>query len=295
MDFVGLFLGRMFLVVLDTHSKWPEVITMSLTTTSTTINELCHLFAAYGFPKQLVTDNYPQFTSKEFSTFCKHNGVKPIRCAPYHPASNGLAERFVQMFKRAMKASAEDKNSFNQRLANFLMTYRCTSHATTGEEPCQLFTGRKIRTRLNILRPSCEERVQSKQAQQKCGHDKHAHPRELENGQNVMARNFRPGPDVVPGVVEGKCRPFSYVVKVGNWQMWKRHIDHIRRCAASLRNESPEEKVSVVYPPTTDIETPEPATGNTLEADQEVQEQSPDYVESWRYPVRYRQPPERYM
>ena len=249
MDFAGPFLGRMFLVVVDAHAKWPEVITMSSTTTSTTINELRHLFSAYGLPKQLVTDNGPQFTSEEFSTFCKQNAVKHIRCAPYHPASNGLAERFVQTFKRAMKALAEDKNSFNQTLANFLLTYRCMPHATTGEAPCQLFMGWKIRTRLNLLRPSCEERVQSKQAQQKFGHDKHAHLRELENGQNVMARNFRPGPHWVTGVVEGKCGPLSYVVKVGNGQMWKRHIDHIRQCAASLGNESPKEEVSVVYPP----------------------------------------------
>ena len=87
-------------------------------------------------------------------------------------------------------ASAEHKNSFNQRLANFLLTYKCMPHAMTGEAPYQFFMGRKIRTRLNLLRPSCEERVQSKQAQQKFGHDKHAHPRELENSQNVMAWNF---------------------------------------------------------------------------------------------------------
>ena len=96
----------------------------------------------------------------------------------------------------------------------------------------------------------------------------------------------------MPGVDEGKCEPLSYVVKVGNGQMWKGHIDHIRQCAASLGNESPEEEVSVVYPPTTGIETLEPATGNTQEADQEVQEQPPDYAESRRYSVRYRQPPE---
>ena len=184
-DFAGPFLVRMFLVVVDA-AKWPEVITMSSTTTSTTINELHHLFAAYGLPKQLVSDNGPQFTSEEFSTFCKQNGVKHIRCAPYHLASNGLAERFVQTFKRAMKASSEDKNSFNQRLTNFLLTYRSTPHATTGEAPCQLFMGRKLRTRLNLMRPSSEERVQAKQAQQKYDHDKHAHPRELEIGQSVI-------------------------------------------------------------------------------------------------------------
>ena len=246
----------MFLVVVDTHAKWPEVITMSSTTTSTTINELRHHFAAYGLSKQLVTDNDPQFMSEEFSTCCKQNGINThthtqhtqhthththththINTFDVHRTT--LPQTVLQnnLFKRsrAMKASAEDKNLFNQRLTNFLLTYRCTPHATTGEAPCQLFMSRKIRTRLNLLRPSCEERVQSKQAQQKCGHDKHAHLRELENGQNVMARNFRPGPNWVPGVVEGKCGPLSYVVKVGYGQMWKWHIDHIRRYAASMK------------------------------------------------------------
>ena len=252
-DFADSFLGRMFLVVVDAHAKWPEVIPMSSTTTSTTINELRHLFTAYGIPKQLVSDNGLQFTSEEFSTFCKQNGVKHIRCTLYHPALNGLAERFVQTFKRAMKASSEDKTSFNQRLTNFLLTYRCTPHATTGEAPCQLFMGRKLRTRLNLMQPSSEERVQAKQAQQKYDHDKHAHPRELEIGQSVMAPNFLPGPDWVPGVVEGKCGPLSYVVKVGDGQTWMRHI--------SRGNESPEEEVLVGYTPTTDIEMPAAATG----------------------------------
>ena len=99
MDFAGPLLGRMFLVVVDTHAKWPEVITMSSTTTSTMINELRHHFAANGLSKQLVTDNDLQFMSEEFSTCCKQNGIKHIRCAPHHPASNGLAEQFVQTFE----------------------------------------------------------------------------------------------------------------------------------------------------------------------------------------------------
>ena len=64
---------------------------MSKTTSTRTIAELCKLFASYGLPEQIVTDNGPQFTSDEFSHFLKQNGVKHIRCSPYHPASNGMA------------------------------------------------------------------------------------------------------------------------------------------------------------------------------------------------------------
>ena len=46
---------------MDAHSKWPEIIEMPSVTVSKTIDELRKLFAAYGLPEQVVTDNSPQF------------------------------------------------------------------------------------------------------------------------------------------------------------------------------------------------------------------------------------------
>ena len=109
-DFAGPFQGKMYFIVVDAHSKWPEVIPMSTTTTSNqTIAVLRQLFAAHGLPQQLVSDNGPQFISEEFATFHKMNGIKHICCSPYHPSSNGQAEHFVQTFKRAMTVSDDGK------------------------------------------------------------------------------------------------------------------------------------------------------------------------------------------
>ena len=91
-DYAGPFQGKSFLIAVDTHSKWPEVFDISSTTTVKTIAVLRHLFSAYGLPEQIVTDNGPQFISEEFRTFLRRNGVKHIRSAPYHPASNGAVE-----------------------------------------------------------------------------------------------------------------------------------------------------------------------------------------------------------
>ena len=106
----------MFLIVVDAHSKWPEVISMSSTTAVRTIEALKQLFGSYGIPEQLVSDNGPQFVSDEFAMFLKQNGVKHIRCAPYHPSSNGLAERFVQTFKTAMKVNGANSSNLSQKL-----------------------------------------------------------------------------------------------------------------------------------------------------------------------------------
>jgi len=99
-DFAGPFMGRQFLIVVDAHSKWPEVIEMKTTMASATVRELRQLFSSDGLPEQLMSDNGPQFTSTEFKAFLKSNGIKHTCSAPYHPSSNGLAERFVQTFKR---------------------------------------------------------------------------------------------------------------------------------------------------------------------------------------------------
>ena len=146
LDFAGPFQGSMFLVAVDAHSKWPEVQVMKETTAAKTMDALRVMFAAHGLPEELVTDNGPQFVAEDFAMFAKLNGIKHIRCAPYHPASNGLAERFVQSLKMALKASVHDGGSLQRRVLNFLLNYRSTPHATTGVSPSSLFLHRQIRT-----------------------------------------------------------------------------------------------------------------------------------------------------
>ena len=53
---------------------------MESTTPAATITELGWLFAIYGLPEQVVTDNGPQFSASEFSNFLKSNGMKCIQC-----------------------------------------------------------------------------------------------------------------------------------------------------------------------------------------------------------------------
>ena len=130
-DYAGPFRGRNFLIVVDAHSKWPEVIPMVSTTSSATIHELRCLFSSFGLPEQLVSDNGPQFTADEFKEFLKANHVKHIRSTPYHPSSNGAAERFVRTFKQALRTGHHPELTFHQQLMSFLLSYRTTPHTTT--------------------------------------------------------------------------------------------------------------------------------------------------------------------
>ena len=113
----------------------------------------------------MVSDNGPQLKSEEFEQFLKRNGIKHITPAPYHRATNGLAERCVESFKNGMKNETEVK-SLNIKLAQFLLAYRNAPHSTTGEPPSQLFLGRRLRTRLDLLKPDLSVQVNNRQIDQ---------------------------------------------------------------------------------------------------------------------------------
>ena len=91
----------MFLIVVDSHSKWPDVLLTWSTYSERTVEPLREVFARYGLPEHLNSDNGRQFTSEVFQNFMEANNIKHTFSAPYHPATNGQAERFVQTFKQA--------------------------------------------------------------------------------------------------------------------------------------------------------------------------------------------------
>ena len=82
----------MLMVVIDAHNKWPEIFVMENTSAEETVS-MRPLFACMGLPDQIVSDNGPQFTSDTFKKFATANGVKHVTGAPYHPSTEGQAER----------------------------------------------------------------------------------------------------------------------------------------------------------------------------------------------------------
>ena len=91
------------LIIIDAHSKWIDAVPLRSVTAKTTTDALRRFFASFGLPEELVSDNGPQFTSQDFKAFCSNNGIKHTLIPPYHPASNGAAERAAQVVKQAIR------------------------------------------------------------------------------------------------------------------------------------------------------------------------------------------------
>ena len=287
-DFAGPYQNKMFLIVVDAHSKWPEVIQMSSTSAEQTVVVMRQLFATYGLPLQLVSDNGPQFTAVQFQHFLKGNGVKHIRCTPYHPSSNGLAERFVRTFKQAMKAGEGDGLPLLHRLQNFLLSYRATPHATTNKSPSSLFLHRPIRTVMDLIRPSCNERVFHQQSNQQLQHDKRSRSRDFEVGETIMIRNYRGTPKWLTGIVLERCAPLTYQVKTDSGLIWRRHVDQLRAASPDTSNNPVNAEGLIDVPPIVRDHT----TSSDLISASAPSASNQSFAD--RYPVRQRRPPDRY-
>ena len=132
----------MVLVMIDSFSK--KIWTALMNTDTTTTKTLAILFGWFcdetGIPTTLVSDNGPQFTSKEFSDKMVKWGVKHLLTPSYHPASNGLAERAVGLVKDRLKKMDCPATPVELYVG---LKYICrihglTPHSSTGKCPYEL-------------------------------------------------------------------------------------------------------------------------------------------------------------
>ena len=114
------------------------------------------IFARFGIPRILISDNDPEFVSSDPKQWCESLGIKKMESPIYHPRANGIAERAVQTVKRAIQAWSPNLNvSFGAFLHRVLMTHRNTSK-TLGKTPFELLVGRKVRLPAVIDFDLCE-------------------------------------------------------------------------------------------------------------------------------------------
>jgi transposase InsO family protein len=220
LDFAGPFMGKMFLVVVDAYSKYLDITPMKEATTENTIQALRKLFSYFGLPEHIVTDNGSQYTSAEFKKFLEKNDILHTTTAPGHPATNGLAERYVGHFKSSMKKMGKSSDSLQVKLDRFLLTYRVTPNAS-GKSPAEMLLNKQPRIRFAALRAS-QTQQQVKNFEQNMNNTPNFHV-----GQAVFAKNYGKGAHWVPGMIVKVLSPMNFEVQI-NDVVWKRHREQLR-------------------------------------------------------------------
>lgn len=229
MDFFGPINNQMYLLVIDAYSKFLEIIPMRSITATSVIGQLRQIFARFGLPYFIVTDNGPTWTSLEFATFLQLNCIKHTLTAPYHPATNGSAERAVQTVKKCIKIALKQGKDVNTAIIRFLFDYRNVSHCITCKSPSELMFGRKLRSRFDVLRP---DRIGSRNVLP------YKHKENLSEvvnssfniNQVVLVKDYRTSQvsNWVKANIVKQLSPVSYLVRLVNSDIfWKRHCDQI--------------------------------------------------------------------
>ena len=241
------FLGRNWLVLVDAYSKYPCIHPTTSTSSKSTTAILEQEFAHFGYPHTLVTDNATTFMSQEFQAWCKQRGIVHLTGAPYHPATNGAAERLIQSFKQALRKSSLPPK---EALQEFLMQYRRIPFAS-GLSPSELLNGRRIRTKIDTLVPSIPHLLQGRQSKQASKHS-NAEDSEVVSkvehhyslGDPCYALYFGPrrdrDPRWVPAIVTKVHGTRSVNVRViPRGPTWRRHLDQLRPRYGSDQDDDP--------------------------------------------------------
>ena len=269
MDMIGPFPttaeGKRFaLVVMDYATQWPEAFPLRVTDSVTVADELMILFTRVGVPDEILTDCGIFFVSRLMKELYRLLGVKSITTTPYHPATDGMVERFNATLKMMMrKTSKKWDGQWDLALPFLLGEYRRSPNDSTGFTPSELLYGRQIRgplqalkdkwtgsattpknviayitsiqDRLDGIKGLAKEKEEIKKKDHKEHFDKKARERTFRKGELVMLRTPVLGPKMVtewegPYMIEEKIDDTTYQLNMPDHPRRKvrRHVNLLK-------------------------------------------------------------------
>lgn len=145
------------LIIVDSFSKFMDVRILKGTKASDIIEHTESFFAYFGKAEEVVTDNGPPFNSENFTLFLESYGVKVKKSPPYHPQSNGLAERGVRTVKEVFKKYLIDQRfkalTLQRKVNKFLSNFRNSPCTITNATPAEKILCYVPHTRIGKVNP----------------------------------------------------------------------------------------------------------------------------------------------
>ena len=240
---------RHYLLVVDYFSRFPEVIQLSSTTSTSVITALKTVFARHGIPETVRSDNGPQYSSREFAQFASSYGFSHVTSSPGYAQSNGHVERAVRTIKGMLKKSKDPYLA--------VLSYRATPHPWCGRNPAELCMGRNIRSTVPQTKsllipqwsylPEFRKRNADFKEKQKVQFDRQHRVSEQDSIPDGLDVWITSESDTIPGtVVSAGEKPRSYIVETPTGQV-QRNCCHLNVVPESSTEE--QSSTSVSTPP----------------------------------------------
>ena len=136
---------KYILVCTDYVIKWVEAKALHFANEKSAINFLFEdIFTRFGVPREIVTDQGSQFTSRTVKDLVENYNIKHRKSTPYHPQANGQVESTNKVIEGILTKTVHlHRRYWAERLPEALWAYRTTWMNTTGHTPYELVYGKQ--------------------------------------------------------------------------------------------------------------------------------------------------------
>ena len=234
--------GHDYLIMVDCHTDWPDIIPMTHNTTASQITTaLRQAFCRTAIPDVLWSDGGPQFTSHHFSQFAQQWSFIHKTSSPHYPQSNGKIESTVKSMKKLIYTAWNGRYLDYNKFCRVLLQYRNTPSRKDGLSPAQKLYGHPVQDSLPAHRRSflkewqrkaevAEKQVEATQQFSAKYYNQHAHPlTEIGIGSNVAIQNPRTKLWDTYGIITAISPNRKYYIKTSSGRVFVRNRRFLRR------------------------------------------------------------------
>ena len=213
LDIQGPYPTKCYLIALkDYRSRYPVVVQVKAINTKTVTKALDKIFSMFGYVHKLVADNGKQLISDELKQYLQQHGRKLRNMTLW---VNGEVERFNRSLEKANQCAHAEGKDWREELNKFLLLYRATQNATTGQCPAIAFFGRgikKVILEYNKDEPQDTELDRGKEREMKEYADckRNAQDSEIQEQDTVLVKNLWKNDKLSPNWLNEKFK----VIKV---------------------------------------------------------------------------------
>ena len=188
--------GNKFIVVVgDYFTRWVEAYAIPDCRGETVANFLAMEFISrFGIPLEIHSDQAQNFQGVLFKQLCQVLQIHKTRTTPYHPASNGMIERFNRTLAELIRKYVNEKlNNWDLYLPFLTAAYRSTVHPSTGFSPNFMMFGREVILPVDMLFPNknSQQRLETcEYVSELCDYDIHIADHKYSVGDLVYKKKF---------------------------------------------------------------------------------------------------------